>query len=568
VNGQKGTGARDGQPSSAASHDVDSDGNGSISDDGGAPWTDPPTEKSTPQQSTSRTLEVKRKTTAMDRMGTVPMSRGGFIPHGEQLSPMVMDRSQFGVKMEQRGQFVQREGSVHRLQLPFQADYMDDPQQEIHILLVLPRRRLGDEQQTILFGSDSVKLVAPRVIKYGKGSDLAATKCRISWRRCRRTRSSGEKSELGIHVDHKSDADHHHLVMGSIQLKSFWVTMVEELQQSAEQQQVTAVLQSSTNHEQAAVLPKYEVLGTMESFTTTQQRLKCIDSVAESAVQHNNKLTDMEVKGYVRRLTPAVSRVEAANQRAPEVEVHHGFGFGIIPWTGSSRERLPVEKSYGFFWDPGPNCFTFADLVGEFLLEVVLDRRYPRRKEVGWKDKLPGSMESMLKTAELMWNKQKQQPHHLDDHSSVLGIQPIWSTSPTQRLLRGAVGYLGGDPTAAADHQQVQVGIRTHGRDNRGFVMRVSTRRERVEPIPEDHRSNERKSITLDLPIQTKLGFLWDSGADGFTSTATFGEIILEAVTAQSNPTTRKAAAQIGMKRIHQKETRTTSRMTSGFFST
>jgi hypothetical protein len=127
VLGRMGTGAQEGPPSSADVHDVDSRGNGSIGDDGGAQWTDPPTEKSAPQQSTSRTLEVWTKSTAMNRMGTVPMSGGGFIPHGEQLSLMMVDRSHFGVKMEQRSQFVGREGSVHRLQLSFRADYMDDP---------------------------------------------------------------------------------------------------------------------------------------------------------------------------------------------------------------------------------------------------------------------------------------------------------------------------------------------------------------------------------------------------------------------------------------------------------
>jgi hypothetical protein len=137
------------------------------------------------------------------------MSGGGFIPRGGQLIPVVVDRSQFGVKLEQICQFGQREGSVNRLQLPFQADYMDDPQQEIHILLVLPRRSLGAERQVILLGSDSVKLVAPRVIKYGKGSDLIETKCRLDGR-CRRTRSSGDKTKFGIHVDHERDADHHH----------------------------------------------------------------------------------------------------------------------------------------------------------------------------------------------------------------------------------------------------------------------------------------------------------------------------------------------------------------------
>jgi hypothetical protein len=445
---------------------VDSVGNGSIGDDGGAPRTDPPTVKSAPQQSTSRTLEARTKSTAMDRMGTVIMSGGGFRDHGGQLSPVAVDRSHFGVKLEQMGQFMQREGSVHRIQLPFQADYMDDPQQRLHILRVLPRRRLGEEQQAILLGSDSVKLVATRVIKYGVGPDLAATKCRLEGR-CRRTRSSEEQSRLGIHVNDESDADHHHLVMGSIELKSFWVTVVEELQQSAEQQQVTALLPSSTNDGQAGVLRKYKVIRMMESFTTTQQQqLRCIDSMHELAVPYSNNLADMEVKGYVRRLTLADSRVEAANQRAQEVEVHHGVGFGIIPWTGSSREDLPVEKSFGFFWDPGLNCFTSANHVDEFLMEVVLDRRYPSRKEVRWKDELPGGLETKSETAELMWNKQMQQPHHLDDRSSVLEIQPFWSSSPAQRLLRGAVGYLGGDPTAAADDQQVEVGIRIHGRDD------------------------------------------------------------------------------------------------------
>jgi hypothetical protein len=56
----------------------------------------------------------------------------------------------------------------------------------------------------------------------------------------------------------------------------------------------------------------------------------------------------------------------------------------------------------------------------------------------------------------------------------------------------------------------------------------------------------------LGLPIHTILGFLRDSGADCFTSTATFGEIILEVVTAQSKPKTREAALQFVMKRIHQ----------------
>jgi hypothetical protein len=122
----------------------------------------------------------------------------------------------------------------------------------------------------ILLGSGSVKLVAPRVIKYEVGSDLTATKCRMSWRRWRRTRSSGKQSKLRIHVDDERDADYHHLVMGSIQLKSFWVTMLEEQQQSAEQQPVTAVLQSSTDHGQAGVLRKYKVIGMMESFTSPQ----------------------------------------------------------------------------------------------------------------------------------------------------------------------------------------------------------------------------------------------------------------------------------------------------------
>jgi hypothetical protein len=432
VNGQMGTGAQEGPPSSADSHDVDSGGNGSTGDDGGAPSKDPPMVKSAPQQSTSSTLEATTKTTAMDSMGTVLMSVGGFSDHGGQFSPMVVERSHFGMQMEQMAemsQFVQREGSVHRLQLPFQGMNIYDPQQRIHILRVLPRRRLGDEQQTILLGCDSVVLVAPRVIKNGKGSDLTATKCRLDGRR-RRTRSSEEQSKLGIRVDDERDADHH-LVTGSLSLKSFWVIMVEELQQ------VTAVLHSSTNHGQANVLRKYKVIGTMESFTTTQQRLRCVYSMHKLAVQYNN-LADMEVKGYVRGLSPADSRVEAANQRATEVEVHHGVGHVIIPWTGSSREDLPVKKSFGFWWDPGLNCFTFADHLGKFLLEVVFDRRYPSRKEVGQKDELPSSSESKLETAELMWKKQMQQPHHLDEKSSVLGIQPFWNSSPTQRLLRGA----------------------------------------------------------------------------------------------------------------------------------
>jgi hypothetical protein len=129
----------------------------------------------------------------------------------------------------------------------------------------------------------------------------------------------------------------------------------------------------------------------------------------------------------------------------------------------------------------------------------------------------------------------------------MLGIQPFWSSSPTQRLLYGAVRYLGEDPTAAADEQQVQVQVR----DDTEFNMRVSSRPERVEPLPEDHCIHERDPIFLGLPIQSKLGFLWDSGADCFTSTANF-KIFLEVVTAQCNRTTRRAAVQIRMKRIHQ----------------
>jgi hypothetical protein len=291
--------------------------------------------------------------------------------------------------------------------------------------------------------------------------------------------------------------------------------------------------------------------GELHVTTNQQQQLRCIDSMQELAVPYNNNMADMRVKGYVRRLTPADSRVKAASREA--LEVHHGVGFGIIPWTGSSREDHPLEKLFGFLWDPGPDCFTSADHLGEFLLEVVLDRRYPIRKEVRWRDELPGSMESMLETAELMWKTPMHQPNHLDDKSSVLEIQPFWSSSPAQRLLHRAVGYLGGDPTAAADDQQIEVGIRIriHGRDDMEINMRVSSRQERVEPNHEDHHSNERKPIIMVLPIHSILGFLRDSGADCFTSAATFGEIIPEAVTAQNNPKTRQGV-QCGMKRILQ----------------
>jgi hypothetical protein len=109
-----------------------------------------------------------------------------------------------------------------------------------------------------------------------------------------------------------------------------------------------------------------------------------------------------------------------------------------------------------------------------------------------------------------------------------------------------------GDPTSAAEDQQVRVGNWIHGRDNKELPMRVSTRQVRVDPIHEDHRSNERKPIILVLPIQSILGFLWDSGTDCFTCTATSGKIFLEVLTAQGNPKTRRSAVQIRMKRIHR----------------
>jgi hypothetical protein len=68
----------------------------------------------------------------------------------------------------------------------------------------------------------------------------------------------------------------------------------------------------------------------------------------------------------------------------------------------------------------GPDCFTFEDHLGEFLMDVVLDRRYGRRKEARLKDELPGSMESKSKMP---------QPNLLDDRSRVLGIQPFWSSN-------------------------------------------------------------------------------------------------------------------------------------------
>jgi hypothetical protein len=106
------------------------------------------------------------------------------------------------------------------------------------------------------------------------------------------------------------------------------------------------------------------------------------------------------------------SRVEAVNQGAPEVEVHHSGGFGIILWTGSSTKDNPVEKkSCGFLRDPGLDCFTFANNLGEFLLEVVFDRGYPSRKEFILKDELPVSLETKMETAELMWDQQIQQPN-------------------------------------------------------------------------------------------------------------------------------------------------------------
>jgi hypothetical protein len=121
----------------------------------------------------------------------------------------------------------------------------------------------------------------------------------MSWKRWRRTRSSGEKSRLGIHEDHEKYADHH-LVMGSIQQESIWVMKVMNLQQSAEQQR-TALLTSSTDHGRAGVQRKYKVVSVMKSFITTQQQLRCIESVV---VQYSNNMAD-RVKGYVRRLTPA-----------------------------------------------------------------------------------------------------------------------------------------------------------------------------------------------------------------------------------------------------------------------
>jgi hypothetical protein len=110
----------------------------------------------------------------------------------------------------------------------------------------------------------------------------------------------------------------------------------------------------------------------------------------------------------------------------------------------------------------------------------------------------------------------------------------------------------GGDPTAAADDQKVQVGIQIHCRDNRGFFMRVNTRRAEVEPIYEDQHSHERNSIAKDITIHSILGFLRGSGDDSFTSTATFGEIIWEVVTAQCNPKTIATDSSADDESVHQ----------------
>jgi hypothetical protein len=161
---------------------------------------------------------------------------------------------------------------------------------------------------------------------------------------------------------------------------------------------------------------------------------------------------------YVDDYLGGAPSVEAAKQRIRDViEIHRRVGFEIAHWTTNSREvlesipadlrsnewksidsdkDLPTEKTLGLLWIPGSYCFTFSTSFTTNLLGVVSGQRNPTKREVlrivmslfdplgfishftikgrillqriwrseiGWDDKLPGSLEEDWRkwTAEL-----------------------------------------------------------------------------------------------------------------------------------------------------------------------
>jgi hypothetical protein len=156
---------------------------------------------------------------------------------------------------------------------------------------------------------------------------------------------------------------------------------------------------------------------------------------------------DIIYNHYVDDYLGGAPSVETAKQRIRDViEIHRRGGFEIAQWTTNNREvlesipadlrsnewksidsdkDLPMEKTLGLLWIPGSDCFTFSASFTSNLLEVVSGRRNPTKREVlqivmslfdplgfishftikgrillqriwrseiGWDDKLPGSL--------------------------------------------------------------------------------------------------------------------------------------------------------------------------------